>query len=208
MSIPITKKIIYLGANCDLISYNLYAYCSNNPITYTDPLGTWSWKTVGYIAAGIAVAAITATFVACTGGAVLGVLGVATATIKVAVGTGIAIGTLAGTIEVCNQALESSGEEFDLSEVSQTSGEATIEQMADTLLYNSGTGLGTFFFNHKTTHEISKGVAKLSYSYGKQYVYNSITNTDSDNLIRDVSEDHFGDIMVPIFKCIMEWGVD
>ena len=29
----------YLGANGDLNSYNLYAYCSNNPVMYTDPSG-------------------------------------------------------------------------------------------------------------------------------------------------------------------------
>ena len=29
----------YLGANGDLNSYNLYAYCSNNPVMYVDPSG-------------------------------------------------------------------------------------------------------------------------------------------------------------------------
>lgn len=29
----------YLGANGDLLSYNLYAYCSNNPVNYSDPSG-------------------------------------------------------------------------------------------------------------------------------------------------------------------------
>ncbi|MBE6635509.1 MAG: RHS repeat-associated core domain-containing protein [Ruminococcaceae bacterium] len=29
----------YLGANGDLNSYNLYAYCSNNPVMYADPEG-------------------------------------------------------------------------------------------------------------------------------------------------------------------------
>jgi RHS repeat-associated protein len=32
----------YLGANGDLIGYNLYAYCSNNPIMNNDPLGLWT----------------------------------------------------------------------------------------------------------------------------------------------------------------------
>ena len=39
----------YLGANGNLNSYNLYAYCSNNPVMYTDPSGhawydtLWNW---------------------------------------------------------------------------------------------------------------------------------------------------------------------
>jgi hypothetical protein len=44
--------ISYLGANGDFISYNLYAYCSNNPVMYVDPNGNsiWSWlkKTFGF----------------------------------------------------------------------------------------------------------------------------------------------------------------
>jgi len=31
--------VSYLGANGDLISYNMYAYCSNNPVNYVDPSG-------------------------------------------------------------------------------------------------------------------------------------------------------------------------
>jgi len=32
----------YLGANGDLNSYNLYAYCSNNPVMGIDPTGKWA----------------------------------------------------------------------------------------------------------------------------------------------------------------------
>jgi len=32
-------SVEYLGANGDLISYNLYAYCSNNPVNKNDPTG-------------------------------------------------------------------------------------------------------------------------------------------------------------------------
>ena len=32
-------NVSYLGANGDILSYNLYAYCSNNPVMYVDPTG-------------------------------------------------------------------------------------------------------------------------------------------------------------------------
>ena len=36
-----------LGANGDTLSYNLFAYCSNNPVNFSDPsgYGFWSWLT-------------------------------------------------------------------------------------------------------------------------------------------------------------------
>lgn len=36
----------YLGANGDLLSYNLYAYCSNNPVNDSDPSGHSSLLTI------------------------------------------------------------------------------------------------------------------------------------------------------------------
>ena len=36
----------YLGANSDLVSYNLYAYCSNNPLNYLDSNGHFAISTL------------------------------------------------------------------------------------------------------------------------------------------------------------------
>jgi len=75
--------ISYLGANGDLQGFNLYAYCSNNPVMGYDPMGTWNWKsivkaiaTVAFVATAIALTAVsfgisTPVIVAVTGAAVV-----------------------------------------------------------------------------------------------------------------------------------------
>ena len=39
-------EIYYLGANGDLSSFNLYSYCSNNPVMYADPSGHFAISTL------------------------------------------------------------------------------------------------------------------------------------------------------------------
>ena len=61
---PATGRFInadgYINANGDLIGYNMYAYCSNNPVMYVDPTGEWSWKAFGEsLLIGAAVVAVT-----------------------------------------------------------------------------------------------------------------------------------------------------
>ena len=58
-----------LGANGDLLSYNLYAYCSNNPVNYSDPsghflvstaiaVGFWVGLSIGLVGGAVAGGAI------------------------------------------------------------------------------------------------------------------------------------------------------
>ena len=53
---------VYVNANGDLLGYNMYAYCSNNPVMGRDPNGYVSWWGVAAGAliatAGIAIAAL------------------------------------------------------------------------------------------------------------------------------------------------------
>ena len=48
--------IDYLGAGSNLNSYNLYAYCGNNPVMGYDPTGLWDW---GGVIAGVGIIAVT-----------------------------------------------------------------------------------------------------------------------------------------------------
>ena len=66
--------IDYLGANGDLTSYNLYAYCSNNPVMYTDETGHASgsfWKRFIGATIGIALGVTAIVAVAMSGGTLL-----------------------------------------------------------------------------------------------------------------------------------------
>ena len=101
----------YLGADGSVLSYNLFAYCMNDPVNRVDDGGNWSiWATIGVaVGAAICVAAIsiltcgvgTATLagaiaVGASKGALIG------AAIGTAIGAGIgyaATGTLNGTLE-------------------------------------------------------------------------------------------------------------
>ena len=47
-------SVAYLGANGDLISYNLYAYCGNNPVMGYDPTGEFAISTLILIIVGAA----------------------------------------------------------------------------------------------------------------------------------------------------------
>lgn len=64
--------ILYLGASGDLISLNLYAYCSNNPVIGYDPYGHWDWKAFGLNCIKAAIATSSVAFAVLVIGSSLG----------------------------------------------------------------------------------------------------------------------------------------
>lgn len=66
----------YVNSNGDFIGFNMYAYCSNNPVTGYDPTGTFDWNAlkefgVGCLKATILVTGVTSAFLS-VGAAVAG----------------------------------------------------------------------------------------------------------------------------------------
>lgn len=80
----------YLGEGPELLNYNLFAYCGNNPIEGYDPEGTWNW---GGVIAGLGIVAATVITVATFG--IASPIGAVVAT--AAISTGVTIAYAAAT---------------------------------------------------------------------------------------------------------------
>ena len=90
--------ISYLGAGDSVVSYNLYAYCGNNPVMGYDPTGHWDWATffsgAGLISTGVTAITIALTVLTCGAAAPLMI---AVAGVTLAAG---ALTTINGVAEV------------------------------------------------------------------------------------------------------------
>ena len=76
------------GVGGDILGYNLFAYCQNNPVNMSDPDGNWpKWATKVAIGVGVALCVAAVTVLTC---------GAGTATLAGAVAVGAAKGALIG----------------------------------------------------------------------------------------------------------------
>lgn len=83
----------YLGVGNAILSYNLFAYCANNPIMYVDPTGTFSWGKLAAITAVTAVIAVSVVATVATFGAasVAGTIAITSAITIAAKATEVAV---------------------------------------------------------------------------------------------------------------------
>ena len=112
-----------LGANQDLQSYNLYAYCSNNPVMNIDPYGTFNWGNFALAVVGVvAVAAMCAV----TAGAAAGAIGVAAAAISSVQTSAFVLSCAIGAITIAEQIIEEGDVCNPLSVINETAEESVF----------------------------------------------------------------------------------
>ena len=87
-----------LGAEGELLSYNLFAYCLNNPVNRTDVNGNWSLPNWAKVAIGAVAIAGLAVATVCTGGAAAVICGAALSGAIAGGASGAVIGAVGGGI--------------------------------------------------------------------------------------------------------------
>ncbi len=177
--------VSYLGAGGDVLSYNLFAYCLNNPVNMTDESGalpSWAKK---IIAAAVIVTTVTIA-------TVITVATAGTGTVAAFIVGGAAKGAVIGMLSGAVTGAASSAIKHRLQTGSwESSGEAALNGMGDGALYGTITGTitgavssgikvakaarawdsGTFKSGYDSMkYHYNKHVLKEGYSHGNNIV--------------------------------------
>jgi len=123
----------YLGANGDLNSYNLYAYCSNNPVMYTDKSGCLA-EWLGDLLKGVAIISATALVVTAStfhGGTALAFLTAFGKTALIGLEITAVSGTTSGAIRMGRSLVKNISEGNTFSETATNAGKSFLTGFAD-----------------------------------------------------------------------------
>lgn len=119
---PVTGRFLnadsYINPTGDILGYNMYAYCGNNPIMGYDPMGEWNWgNIIKAVAIVITVTVVVAATIA-TAGSFAIAAGAVSATAVTAATTGAIVGGLvAGSAEIVSQCVVNGTDDFDYGDI-------------------------------------------------------------------------------------------
>ena len=134
---------VYINGNGDIIGFNLFAYCGNNPVMGYDPDGTINWRNI--IIAVVVVVAVTAVVAAtvATAGAFAVAAGAVSATVATAATTGAIVGGLAaGSMEIIMQCLTKGSDNLDYGSIAIETFTGSVHGALDGVA-STATSIGT-----------------------------------------------------------------
>lgn len=141
--------LAYLGANGNIPSYNLYVYCSNNPVMGYDPMGTFSW---GNLIAAVIVVTVQVAAIAVGVTLVASMIPIIAA--PAAVGLAVAgTGLLAGGVSIANQLVE----EGDIVDIDPIIDDVKSEMISEAITLGLGDTLETTALAINTVNKIGSG---------------------------------------------------
>ena len=112
--------IDYLGMGDELLAFNLFSYCGNNPVMGYDPMGTFNCKNLVLSVAVVVTVTLVVVATVATAGAAAVALG-ASASIVSSMVSGAAVGGLiAGGFSVADQFLDYGGDNINFEELAVT----------------------------------------------------------------------------------------
>ena len=108
---------VYINANGDILGFNMFAYCGNNPVMGYDPSGEVNWSNIlKATAVVVAITAIVALSVATAGSAAIA-LGVSATVVKAATVGAVIGGLVAGSSEIVGQCITEGSDNLDYNSI-------------------------------------------------------------------------------------------
>ena len=153
----------YLGIEGKLASYNLFAYCGNNPAMGFDPTGCWDWRSKALFGLGVLTVGVAILLAAPTGGSSLLLGGYALSSITVA--TAGASLTTVGTVIVVdslNEANASFAKKSRKSQKEKSTDKPSWVSRNDVDLNKSAQQNAKEIMNNKYGNNIPKGSREFS----------------------------------------------
>ena len=183
----------YLGANGDLVSYNLFAYCNNNPVTNVDLTGEFPW----HIMIGAAIGGVIGGVSAALGGGdvydvLVGVAGGALSGALTASGVGV-VGQVFGSAAI-SMASNAAGQIKNI--VTDETGETTFD-VGDMMFDGAVAAVTALWGKNGASHGNAGGINAswkqlfkkgLSNANARSYFYKTAHNSSKEFVLTSLGK--------------------